>query len=369
MKRIRILIGVTAATSLIVLAMAPAARASAPPVTYYLALGDSLATGGGATPGHGYVQDIFNAESASLPGLTLKNLACSGDSTGRMIHGGLCTNYVTGNQLGDAEQFLLDHKGQVSFITIDIGGDDVDGCGFGVTSINPACISAAMSRISSNLPVILSGLRQAGGNVPIIGMTYYDLALAAYVTGPPLFPGTTAQNQAMARQSVKFIDEINNELSSIYGQYGTAVAKVQTPFRSGDWSLTGSFNGQVVPLNVANVCNWTHMCDTLPGDPNVHANDTGHSVLAGAFEKVLRVPPSISGIPTGTTGVPYSFTFTVGGIPGVSVTRTGRLPEGMSLSSSGTLAGTPLKPGTYPFLVKAHNSAGTASENVLLDVA
>src|SRR5215469_12965827 len=76
------------------------------PTRYYVALGDSLATGGGATPGHGYVDDVFASAKRSIPGLSLENLACAGDSTTRMINGGLCHNYTTGNQLGDAKAFL-----------------------------------------------------------------------------------------------------------------------------------------------------------------------------------------------------------------------------------------------------------------------
>ena len=82
------------------------AAAATPATTYYLALGDSLSTGGGATPGASYVDDIYGAEQKRVPGLVLENLGCAGDSTTRMIKGGLCTTYSTGNQLGDAEAFL-----------------------------------------------------------------------------------------------------------------------------------------------------------------------------------------------------------------------------------------------------------------------
>src|ERR1700746_3670838 len=99
------------------------AGATSPPTTYYVALGDSLSTGGGATPGHSYVNDVYVHEQAVIPGLQLENLSCAGASTTRMIHGGLCSNYTTGNQLGDAEAFLAAHVGAVKFVTIDVGGD------------------------------------------------------------------------------------------------------------------------------------------------------------------------------------------------------------------------------------------------------
>src|SRR5271155_3123460 len=80
-----------------------ATAAATPATTYYLALGDSLSTGGGATAGASYVDDLYAAEQKRVPGLVLENLGCAGDSTTRMINGGLCTTYTTGNQLGDAE--------------------------------------------------------------------------------------------------------------------------------------------------------------------------------------------------------------------------------------------------------------------------
>jgi hypothetical protein len=44
----------------------PSSAAPATTTAYYLALGDSLATGGGATTGQSYVDDIFNDESAEI---------------------------------------------------------------------------------------------------------------------------------------------------------------------------------------------------------------------------------------------------------------------------------------------------------------
>ena len=160
-----------------------AATTAQPPTTYYVALGDSLATGGGSTGGLGYVNDIYAAEKSIIPGLQLANLACAGDSTTKMIHGGNCQNYTSGNQLGDAEAFLASHEGSVKFVTIDVGGDDVDGCApNGV--INDTCLQRGLQALAANMQTILGGLREAGGNVPIVGMTYYDPWLSYYLKGP-----------------------------------------------------------------------------------------------------------------------------------------------------------------------------------------
>ena len=256
---------------------AAGAATAVPPTTYYLALGDSLSTGGGATSGHSYVDDVYAAEKSIIPGLQLENLGCAGDSTTRMIHGGLCHNYTTGNQLGDAEAFLASHTGEVKFVTIDIGGDDVDGCAPN-GAINETCLQKGLQTLATNMPTILGGLRAAGGDVPIVGMTYYDPWLAFYLSGP--------SGQQAATASLGLLHQLNSELRSAFKQYQARVAAVQKAFDSWDLALTGSFNGQTLPQDVANICNWTHMCD--PTNPTVHTNDTGHALIAAAFETRLK---------------------------------------------------------------------------------
>ena len=275
--------GVLVAVASVAGLMVTTAQASSLP-TYYLALGDSLSTGGGATPGDGYVNDVFAWASKRIPGLQLENLGCGGDSTTRMIHGGLCHDYTTGDQLGDAEVFLRAHTDEVAFVTIDVGGDDIDGCGISGT-ISASCVSDALSAVKTNLPIIMSGLRDAGGSVPVVGMTYYDPYLAAWYSGA-WFDGSPSEQ--LARESLPVLHSLNIELASSYRKFGAKVANVQRPFKSSDWNLIGSFMGETLPQNVANICNWTNMCLTAAENPNFHTNDVGHSVIAAAYEKVLR---------------------------------------------------------------------------------
>jgi hypothetical protein len=263
------------------------AHAAAPAPTYYLALGDSLASGGGAPAGHAYVNDIYAREAPAIPGLQFKNLSCGGDSTTRMIKGGLCKNYTTGNQLGDAEAFLAAHRGQISFVTIDVGGDDILGCAINKTAIDPTCVARALNAVNTNLPIILQGLFDAaGGHVHMVGMTYYDPMLAAWVTGAPFFPGSN--NKALALGSFDILQKMNAELRTTYQKFNVRIATVQKLFESGNFQLTGHWNGQTVPQNVALVCAWTHMCGTGPGEPNVHTNLVGHQLLAMKYERQLE---------------------------------------------------------------------------------
>jgi len=280
-----------------------------------------------------------------------------------MIHGGLCKNYTTGDQLGDAESFLQAHPGHVAFVTIDVGGDDIDGCGLSGT-INPTCVANALAAIDTNLPIIMAGLRTAGGDVPIVGMNYYDPYLAAWYSGA-WFHGPPSRKAA--KESLPLLHTLNEELTSVYQQYGADVANVQGPFASNDWHMTGSYMGTRLPQNVANICTWTHMCMTGGGNPNIHATDYGHFLIAKAYEKVLGVAPSISGQPpTGSVGSAYSFQFTMAGFPAPRVSHAGSLPKGLNLSKTGLLSGTPKKAGHYPVTVKTSNSDGVASEPVTI---
>jgi lysophospholipase L1-like esterase len=250
---------------------------------YYLALGDSLAAGVGSPDGKGYVADIEKKEAKKeskkgskksgkkAANLVLENLACSGATTGSMINGPGCS-YATGTQLGDAEAFLEAHPGQVAFVTIDIGANDVDGCTDG-TTINETCVTDGLDAITANLPVILSGLESAGGSTPIIGMSYYDPFLATWLEG--------SSGQTLARESVTFLNDLNGILESDYGAADTA--DVADAFKSSDFGPGGRYDGKKVPVNVGLICKWTLMCS----EENIHADDAGHAQIATAFEKIL----------------------------------------------------------------------------------
>ena len=125
------------------------------PVRYHLALG-RLAGRGRRRTGR---QGLRAASSppprrSASPGLQLSNLSCSGATTASMLTGGGCS-YPEGNQTAAAEAFLRAHPGAVSFITIDIGANDVSGC---VVSPDPTCASTRIASVQTNLTQILTRL-------------------------------------------------------------------------------------------------------------------------------------------------------------------------------------------------------------------
>src|SRR5262245_45445060 len=275
---------IASAAALLFAAMAlPAAGLANMRPVYYVALGDSLATGAQPPPSdklygllaahgtnRGYVDDLYAAERATAPNLQLRNFGCGSESTQTMINGGASFDVVCGyertSQLDQAVAFLQAHQGQIAFITIDIGANDVALC---ILNGDQGCLDAALAPMSTNLATILSALRTAAGpDVPIVGMNYYDPFLAFWFFEP-----------AAAQLSERMVLQVNSVLGSVYGPAGDPVADVETAFSTTDWTLIDG-----IPLNVLQICQWTWMCAT---NPDIHANDDGYGVIAQAFEQVL----------------------------------------------------------------------------------
>src|ERR1700748_504089 len=109
--------------------------AKAPPASYYLALGDSLArgvqpnaAGVSVMTSDGYPDQVYAALHPSRPGLRLVKLGCPGETTVSMINAGIC-RYPEGSQLAEAVDFLQAHRGRVLLVTLDIGANDPEACG------------------------------------------------------------------------------------------------------------------------------------------------------------------------------------------------------------------------------------------------
>ena len=102
----------------------------------------------------------------------------------------------------------------------------------------------------------------------------------------------------------------------------------------------------------------------------------GNGVGSGAtqnFSIRVRQSPAISNgpPPDGTVGTPYSFAYLSGGSPAPTFSVTaGSLPPGLTLSSAGTISGTPLQNGTFTGIVTADNGIGTdATQSFTINVS
>ena len=304
-----------------------AGAAAATPV-YDLALGDSLAAGTGAsTTANRYVNVLYEHELSRFPTLQLVNIACGGATTTSMINGPGCS-YTTGTQLGDAEAFLRAHPRQVALVTIDIGANNVDGCQTGST-ISASCVQSGLTHITTELPEILDGLAAAYPGVAVYGMDYYDPFLGEWISGPT--------GQAVAQQSVGELQVLNALLTQLYASGGSATADPATLFQSTDFAPTGSYLGVTEPQNVADICNWTLFCS---GGGNIHANDTGHALVAQSFAQVVDgLSVATTPLPVATVKQSYTGVLTaLGGHPAFHwsvAAGSGPLPPGLRLRATG----------------------------------
>ncbi len=248
------------AAALLAVPGAPAASKA----TYYVSLGDSLAQGfqpiGGprspeSPPGynHGYADQLFKLTRSRYTQLREVKLGCGGETTATLRFGGICS-YAHGTQLAEAVAFLQEHAGEVAFVTIDIGANDVLSGGGAVAILAEPAAGARGA----------DGRRRPG--VPIVGMNYYD----------PIRRSRWFQTQSLAALQAEVAGTVafNDLLEGIYGGFGMEVADVETAFEVTNVTLSSG-----TPVNVVRTCAWTWMCSV--GD--IHANTDGYGVMAEAF--------------------------------------------------------------------------------------
>lgn len=259
--------------------------ASAATGSYYLALGDSL--GAGYQPGlgdnktGGYVGAVLAHLKQTDPSVELNNLSCSGETTGTMLKGGICT-YPQGNQLAAGVAFAKAHKNELSLITIDIGANDIDSCAT-TTGVDFTCLAKGLATVNTQLPQILGQLRAAAPNARLVVVNYYNPFLAAWLTG--------TSGQTLAKTSVTLADTFDGEIASAAAGVKAPVADVQTAFSSSDFTPTVTVKPYgSLPLNVARICQWTWMCSK----DNIHANDAGYAVMGKAVIAAIPAAPPTS---------------------------------------------------------------------------
>lgn len=153
---------------------------AAPPAPVYLALGDSIAFGVGATePAEGgYVALVYAALRESQryrgSGLELVNLSVPGATSADLV--------APGGQMEEALAEIERRAGGVQVITIDIGGNDL----LTLANRNSPCLSGtdteecrrAVQRVlgdlQANLTQLLLGLRQAAPEALIVVVDLYN---------------------------------------------------------------------------------------------------------------------------------------------------------------------------------------------------
>jgi lysophospholipase L1-like esterase len=271
--------------------VSPAAQAA--PARFAVSIGDSYAAGFRPKPGGGSetTRDGFAYLVADRAGYTLANFGCAGMTSRDLLIQRGCADgslgpgadpYPESTQTQAARDFLRLHSRDVALVTVVVGGNDVLDCfpdpSRDFTPETRTCLDTTLRSIEANLRSVLSEVRAAAGpGVTIVGLTYPDVFLGAYVRG-----GQGGRAFALSSQAL-FRDRLNPMLRSVYTAAGAKFADITDgsggygPFtRTSDLPPYGE-----VPEPVAQVCRLTFYCEL--GDP--HPRTVGHTLIA---DEVLR---------------------------------------------------------------------------------
>lgn len=241
--------------------------------TAYLALGDSLAVGVGASDESelGYVGLIHAALTADDAEVTLRNLAVSGETSQSMIGGDQLTNAI--EVIGVADP-------PVQLVTIDIGGNDLlallgsdpcasepdgDRCG--------ESVATALAAYERNLRQILGELRAAldasAPDARLAIMTYFNPfsgTSAAYeAAGEKALLGSDLRIDCEAATTRLDAAGMNDMIACVGEETDAIVVDIQPAFAGAGLELT-------------------HI-----GEDDIHANDAGYELIAAAFLDALDV--------------------------------------------------------------------------------
>jgi len=214
----------------------------------------------------------------------------------------------------------------------------------------PACDTVTVNSTTS--PTIAQMLGTVFvGEAPALAPT--KVSLLAVPPGPVLVGWPVLYAAAVSKGSVRgtlsgtvaFSETLNGSTSTIAGcgavHLVLGVALCLTAFASGgSYSVTASYSG----------------------------SGTFASSSSAPLGKLVYQRPAITSADhlTETLKTSFSFPVTASGYPAPTFSEAGALPKGVSLSSSGTLLGSPAWAGTYAISIFATNAAGTAHQRFTL---
>ncbi|GGN08844.1 hypothetical protein GCM10011609_55690 [Lentzea pudingi] len=240
----------------------------------YISLGDSYATGYGPTgPSDSFAQIV-----AAQSNLTLVNAACNGATSADLLSTEACDPNANGRtQVARTVDAL--HSGEVDLITMVIGSNDLlEPCAIAENPLE--CATATLTDTRSNIATALTRFREAAPDVRIVGLSYPDVFLGAWVN--PAIPN----GEDLARTSILLYEDFNAQIAAEYAKFGANFVDV-TNSTGGYGELTNLTEdpryGQI-PAPVAEVCSLTHYCD----ETDVHPTPAGHQAIANAVIAASR---------------------------------------------------------------------------------
>jgi lysophospholipase L1-like esterase len=258
--------------------------------SYYVSLGDSYAAGfqpvpqpDGATTRHGFAYQLVGLANKRGYKLKLVNFGCAGETTETILKrtkkcrglgpGGV--KYAGKTQVAAATKFIKKHRGQIGLITVSIGGNDLTFCAKQPDPV--ACVGPALEKVKANGKVLMKRLRKAAGKkTRIVGITYPDVLLGAWVNG----------NQDLAKLSVvAFQSLLNPALKALYESYGAKFVDVTTA--TGAYTPLEQTQNLApygdIPVAVAEACELTYYCQY----EDIHPKTSGYTLIAQLIAATL----------------------------------------------------------------------------------
>lgn len=281
------------AAGLLVAVPATSLAAKRPARQLYVSLGDSYATGYQAT-GVGQGHNTRNGFAYQVPTLArqrgyrfkLVNFGCGGATTTTILEQVGCRpdaravggpGYANTTQIAAAERYIRKHRHRVGLITVSIGGNDVTKCASDPDPIT--CVGGAVQGIKDNVGVLTRRLRAAAGpKTPIVGITYPDVILGAWVLNPD---HTLPELSVVAFKSL-----INPALQAAYAEGQGAFVDVTAAtgaYGSLQEMTTLAPYGEI-PVPVAKVCELTYYCQFQ----DIHSRTEGYAIIAKLVADTLR---------------------------------------------------------------------------------
>jgi lysophospholipase L1-like esterase len=264
---------------------------------FYVSLGDSYAAGyqpsatgkTGVTSSTGFVYRLAKEATVKGSKLEVVNFACAGATTTSLLQQNGCgpdrlgpdaVNYPNTTQAKAATDFITAHRKDVGLVSVSISGNDVTACGKVAAAQVAPCLTTALVKVKANLKTLLTELRAAAGpSTPIVGITYPDVILGAYVNGG-------AGGKTLAGLSVTaFKSLINPALKAAYDAINATFVDVTTatdayvPFTQ----TTALAPYGTIPVSVAKVCQLTFYCQFK----DIHPHDAGYQLIADLIKKAL----------------------------------------------------------------------------------
>ncbi|WP_179381964.1 amidohydrolase family protein [Streptomyces sp. SA15] len=238
-----------------------------------------------------YTDQLYAQLKQRQPGLKHIRLGCTGETTASLLKGDTCHYPNAKSQLDAAAKAMAKHRGHVSYVTIDIGANDILECADDTTgAIDQTCVNRAGQAIPTNLAQIT---RAPPGGYPRHPVRGRDVLQPV--------PGAMAPRRGRAADRPALgipLQVREGAISQVYAAAGFKVADVAGAFSSGDVTPVSVPSYGEIPANVAKICQLTWACTMQ--DP--HPNPLGHKVIASTFAAVLPQ----SGVPQQKFVVQYA---------------------------------------------------------------